>query len=490
MFKKSIKSKLLLSIAATFPIATVVACGANATEAGKSELYKSMESDPLAVALKTTLSGYSTEPMEIIANKQEISADSRKLIEEFNAFYGTKLSFTQIGGAQDYGTFLTTKFANGTGNVLLVGAGSANAYRQIDSQMKSSPVEELLSNITDVKQQISVNNKKFMPATLETFGLIYNKDLFTQKNIVVFEGKKFEEATDKPVGLQKPTDYNGTIVFENKLYVFTDDLKRPGHEALNKWLEEKNVKPIYTTSKTTRSNIWPVTNHLLGATIAVKNNLSFDSDKLMDPNSVITPALIESMKKALEIYGHNKPYNAISNTVDKAMQSVAVGAFGMSQNGTWATPQIKAANKDVNIGFLPMPVYDNDDETALIFKGVSQWWGVTNLASDAAKLKTAQLFLRFLYQTKSGLEYATNTMGFTTPYNVPTNANFDIKDPLLNSSSNYNDEDISSAVDNYLVSGFNNGDEVLVNVTNGGFEATDTLNRLIAEYKKLVDAKK
>ncbi|UVD81904.1 extracellular solute-binding protein [Mycoplasma iguanae] len=475
---------------ATTPVVFLAACASTAASETNSKLFEAMSKDQLAINLKTSLAGYSTEAMEIISNKQEISQQSKDLIDAFNKFYGTKLSYTQIGGSTDYGQFLATKFANGVGNVLLLSGGSLAGFQDQDNILIDTPSSKMLANETSTIGQYVVGNKRYMAQTIESYGVIYNRDAFQKAKITVFEGQPFETTQTKPAELpaDKPQNYNGTIKVGETLYVFTDDLNLEGWKAIISQVKNAGLKPFYTTSKATSGNIWPLTNHLLGAVVTAQTGLKPSNlTELQDAEKVLTDSVMQGMKDGLEIYGQNETYNRNTNTVDIAMQQVAFGReYAMSQNGTWATPQIKQANPNANVGFLPLPVFDATSKTSKIVKTVSQRWGATTLANDPAKLKTAQLFLQFLYQTKSGAEYAANEMQLSTPYGQVSGVSLEINDPLSKSQSQYLDSDIIESVDNYFVQGFNNQNQVLVSAVNSGFaNPTEEKTKLTAEWNRL-----
>ncbi|MDQ0513842.1 raffinose/stachyose/melibiose transport system substrate-binding protein [Mycoplasmoides fastidiosum] len=492
IYKKIINILGLMSIGAI----TLAACGSNNSnnQARIEALTKAVQEDSTAITeLKTRLAGYSTDDMEIIANKQEIAEQSRDFIKVFNDTFGTKLAFTQVGGATDYGQFLSTKLVNGVGNVLMIGGGSVDGFAQTISRFTSASAAEMLHNDDTTAGQFLVNGKAFLPAAVESIGVIYNRDTFAKAKITVFEGQSFENATTKPADLVKPTtDYNGTIVKDGNTYVFTSDLTEPGYRLITKTLTDAKIDPFYVTSKTQREQIWPMTNHLLGAAVNAQTGLTANDEVKLrsEPNAILTNEVINSMKTALDIYGHDAAWNLRTNTVDNAMNFVALGRYAMSQNGTWATPQITRANPDANVGFLPMPIFNKTDKTAMLYRSVSQRWGLTTLAEDAAKKKTAQLFLQFLYQTKSGLEYAGNEMQLYSPFKAVPGVNLDFKDNLSASSQRYQGADLGETVDNYFVTGFGNTDEVVIQVTNEGYKMADSQSRLITEFNRLIEARK
>ncbi|MFL1037705.1 ABC transporter substrate-binding protein, partial [Mycoplasmopsis synoviae] len=100
---------------------------------------------------------------------------------------------------------------------------------------------------------------------------------------------------------------------------------------------------------------------------------------------------------------------------------IALGTVSMVQNGTWALSQIsdtlEGEVKDL-VAFLPVPTPNKTTGKLPLFAGASQRWAATTLANDEAKKKTTELFLRFIYQTNSGVTNLGNLLGSLSRYSV------------------------------------------------------------------------
>ncbi|WP_391591598.1 Extracellular solute-binding protein [[Mycoplasma] cavipharyngis] len=485
--KKSTKKLLILPFIGLISSITLAACSAKSSF--NQQFFDQIAKDQTAVALKTELAGYSKDALEILANKQEIATQSKEFIDTFNRFYDTKLTFTQVGGATDFGQFLNAKFINGPGSVLILGAGGLGGFRTIAHHFIDTSASKMLKNDNTTEGEFVIGSKHFMHQAIESFGIIYNKDVFARANITVHEGKSFKDIN---LNTNEPANFNGVeekTINNTKTYnVYTSDLQKEGFEKIITILKTNNIKPFYSTAKTESSHIWPMTNHLLGVVSAAQTGLKQGDMDLADANKVLTDQVLMNMQEALKIYGQDENYTLKTNTVDLAMQNVAVGQFAMTQNGTWSINQILDAKKDAKIGFMPMPAFDKVTKKAKLARSISQRWGVTTTGNDPAKLKTAKLFFQFLYQTKVGVEFALNKMQLLSPFKqIPGIDQNNINDPLLRSATNYTKPaDVVSAIDNYFPAGFNNTDPVLKKVTNEGYKniATDK-TALIVEWDKL-----
>ncbi|WP_369027465.1 variable surface lipoprotein [Mycoplasmopsis synoviae] len=496
--------------AAAVPVIAISCGGQSESEQDKKvkALVAKMEADAKAVALKTTLKGYSKDSMIILSNKAEAKEGSELLIKAFNQFYGTNLSIVQVGGSENYQTTLKNRFAAGPGQILLVGAESQSAFGDINSNLVNTDAKTFL-NITDTSKtfdDIVLGDKHFMPQSREAYGVIYNKKNFADAKITVFEGKSFSASPKTGLNLTKPEKYDGTVKMGDNLYVFAADLTVDGYKVIKAQLAEKlpTKQVFYSTIKAGKSDIWPITNHLLQAAI-VSANLGTKGvgspeytelvAKMKDKTKTaewLNEAVAKSLKDALDVYGYSDPKNSDQNKVVNSSSLIALGTVSMVQNGTWALSQIsdtlEGEVKDL-VGFLPVPTPNKTTEKLPLFAGASQRWAATTLANDEAKKKTVQLFLRFIYQTNSGVTNLGNLLGSLSPYSVSNLGEIKSNNELFDSVFNYGDESVDSWIQAHLVKNFNNDSEELVTLFNQGLPGTDAevAKKLQDIYNRLLD---
>ncbi|WP_025755668.1 hypothetical protein [Mycoplasmopsis cricetuli] len=489
---KKFKKKLLFlsSVLTTSSILTVAgACSNSSTN--KTELLNSMKNDQTVEALKTKFDGYSTDAMEIIGSKAEINDQSGDLIQAFNEYFGTKLSFTQYGNGTNPGEILTQKFASsgGVGNVLLFAIEPKSEFEKHDKYTINSDAKIVLEIDKNIPGTIEVGNKKFMPQVYEYYGVVYNKDLFNEKDVVVYEGKSFAQvkASNSNFNLIKNNNYNGTIESEGKLYVFTNDLKEEGYIKVVEFLKSKGVtSPFYSLAKAQKQYLWPISTHLIAGAISTisqpKENEWNQADK------VITPEMINTVKNALKIMGYQEGDDqAKQNNVDSGLASLAVNQTAMIQGGTFSEPDVKRTNKNIKLGLFPLPIFNKIDQTAMVYRGAAQKWAITTLAKDEAKLKTAKMFLQFLYKTKSGYNYLSKVFKFISPYNAPEGIlNSVDQNSLLTSAANYEgDTNVGNWVHQNFPDGFNTDNDILAQVSNKGYAAENAYEKIKDTYEDL-----
>ncbi|WP_033161316.1 type 2 periplasmic-binding domain-containing protein [[Mycoplasma] collis] len=488
-----------LVLASSLPIATFIACSGQSQ--AEVELQKQVEklkenikTDPTVAKLKTDFAGYSTESLSIIGSKNEIDLQSEALIKVFNEHFGTNLTFKQYGGGTNPGTIIETKIAasSGVGDLLMYAIEPRSEFEgRIDKLIDTSP-SAILDHQGDVPGTIKIGDKSFLPQVYEYYGVVYNRDLFNEKGVTVYEGKSFDSASDKPSDLTKDQNYDGTIEKEQKLYVFTNDLKESGYRKVISFLKSKGIdKPFYSIAKGGSPTLWPISTHLIAAAISTLSS----PNKWDNANEIITPEVIESVEKALKIMGYDQ--GLATNDVTKGLAELAVGQTALIQGGTFSEPDIKRTNSEVKLGLFPLPIFNKIDQTAMIYRGAAQKWAITILGKDESKLKLAKMFLQFLYKTKTGYEFLSKSFKFISPYGAPEGVTNALNpESLLFSASNYkNDNDKETNVGRWIhdnfPEGFNTDNQVLKEAANAGYSsAHGSYEKVKNEYNKLLNKNK
>ncbi|VEU59284.1 hypothetical protein [Mesomycoplasma neurolyticum] len=486
-----------LGVLATTPFLSFISCG-NESEQEKEikiaikELKESLKTDTTAQNLKTKFEGYSKDAMTIVGSKQEINLQSEALIKAFNEYYGTNLTFKQYGGTTNPGTIITTKMSSsgGIGDLLMYAIEPRSEFEgRLDKLIDTSP-KAILEHDGDITGTIKFENenKSFLPQVYEYYGVVYNKDLFIEKGVNVYEGKSFDNA--KVSNLQKSDAYDGTIEKDNKLYVFTNDLKESGYRKVISFLKSKGVaNPFYSLAKAGTGDLWPISTHLIAGAISTIANPQVWNDE----KKIITQEVIDATKKALEIMGYTTENDGKkTNNVSSGLAELAVGTTAMIQGGTFSEPDVKRNKNDVKLGLFPLPIFNKNDQTAMIYRGAAQKWAITALAKDESKLKTAKMFLQFLYKTKTGYEFLSKTFKFISPYGVPNGATNVLEpDSLLASAVNYEGENnVNKWIHDNFPEGFNTDNQILLEAANNGYANNDTLTKVQTEYKALLNGKK
>lgn len=339
-------------------------------------------------------SGKSENKTEIsmLIGKEEIAKELDETIEKYNSTqdkYEVKL--IPLAG-QNATEKITSLYASKNAPVL-INTGVYSELAQWEDNFLDLSDMELVKHID--KQYLdagTVNGKVIgIPATIEAFGYLYNKDVLDEavggefqpdsietrkdleelmKSIEKLEGKKAIEVS--------PMDWSLGAHYTNVLFTDQSDKTEERHQ----FMSDMQAGKVNLEDNEVYQN-WVAT-----------------FDLMMEHNMA---------KKS-----------PLSADYDSATMELANGEIGLWFMGNWAYPQLKEANPDANIGILPVPI---SDETGAygnkqISIGVPQTWGIDAKQSTKEQQEGAKDFLTWLYEDEVGQEYYVNKMGF-----IPINDN-------------------------------------------------------------------
>src|SRR5690606_31452224 len=110
-------------------------------------------------------------------------------------------------------------------------------------------------------------------------------------------------------------------------------------------------------------------------------------------------------------YGGRNPLQTDYNT---QVTDFATGQAAMTQQGNWTQVAISAANPDINIGFLPMPINNDGDAMNKLPVGVPNNWVVHK---NSPVKEEAKAFLNWLVSSETGQRYITEEFKFIPAFN-------------------------------------------------------------------------
>lgn len=246
-----------------------------------------------------------------------------------------------------------------------------------------------------------------IPATIEAFGLLYNK-----------------EVLDEAVG----GEFNPTTIKTRK------DLKEI-FEKVEK-LDGKNaiqISPMDWSLGAHFTNLL-FSNQSEDSTKRHKflNNLAAGTEEL-DGNIVYEDwiATLDLMKE----YNQAKK-NPLAVEYDTSTLALANGDIGFWFMGNWAYPQLAEANPDAQFGILPVPISDEEDVYGgnQISVGVPQSWVIDKEQSTKEQQEGAKDFLTWMYQDEVGQDFYVNKLKF-----LPISSDFTgtLDDPLSSAIVEY-----------------------------------------------------
>lgn len=305
--------------------------------------------------------------------KVEIADQLAEMIKEFEAEHpNIKIKLETVGGGADYGAALKAKFASGEEPDIFNNGGfkELELWKEKLADLSEEPWAEHVLPIGKVPMTDPEDGKLYgMPVNLEGYGFIYNKDLF-------------EEA-----GITEPP----TTISELK-------------DASEK-LKAKGITPFSAGY----GEWWVIGQHLLNIPFAQQDDPEAFIAGLYDGSEkIVGNEHFKNFKEVLDTeikFGNSNPLTTDYNT---QVTQFASGQTAMLQQGNWTENMIYEVNPDMNMGFLPITISDDEDANRLPV-GVPNNWV---LNKNSKHLEEAKTFLNWMVSSETGKKYITEEFSF------------------------------------------------------------------------------
>jgi raffinose/stachyose/melibiose transport system substrate-binding protein len=371
------KRRLLLLVPAlALVVAGISACGNSG--GGSSSSSSSSESVDLSV----------------FQFKVETKDAFNRLAEAFHADNpNININIETVGGGNDYGAALKTKFSSGNEPSIFNIGGPEDVQTwnaKLDDVSGTEAAKQALDGTLDAVTQ---DGKVLgVPYNIEGNGIMYNTDIFQK------------------AGIDAST-------------ITSLDALEQACETLQSKASDLGIDaPIAFAAK----EAWQTGLHMSNSFLAPE----FDNDvNKAYASKTVAFKLSDSFKRFIDI--ENKYSTESPNSVDMSTQMenyFANGKVAMSHGGNWAYPTVAGANQDMaenNLSMFPIPV---DQSTAgKLAVGVPMYWAVNKDKSQAER-DAAKKFLDYMYTTDKGKDAVLTDMKF-----VPAYKGYDeskISDPL------------------------------------------------------------
>lgn len=304
--------------------------------------------------------------------KVEIADQLQEMIKEFEAEYpNIKVKLETVGGGADYGAALKAKFASGEEPDIFNNGGfkELELWKEKLADLSGEPWVENVLPIGKVPMTDTDGKLYGMPVNLEGYGFVYNKDLFEKAGI-----------TEPPATI--------------------DELK----EAAKK-LEAKKIVPFSAGY----GEWWVIGQHLLNIPFAQQEDPEAFIAGLYDGSEKFTDN--EQFKQFKEVLDAELKYandNPLTTDYNTQVTLFGSGETAMLQQGNWTENMITEINPEINMGFLPIPI-SNDENAGRLPVGVPNNW-VLNKNSE--NLDEAKLFLEWMVTSETGKRYITEEFAF------------------------------------------------------------------------------
>ncbi|MCV9885298.1 ABC transporter substrate-binding protein [Metabacillus halosaccharovorans] len=314
-----------------------------------------------------------------------------KQYEEANP--GVKINIQTVGGGEDYGAALRSKFASGDEPAIFNIGGPTDVIDWEDSladlsssKAADAALEGTLDGVTKDEQVLG------LPFNQEGYGLIYNTEIFEKAGI-------------------SPADIKDMASLEAAVKTLDEKKSELGLEAV-----------FALPAKET----WVTGLHLSNAFISPEfdgNVTSAFEAKTIDFKYG------EAMKNFIDLQSKHSVQPVVSLDYSQQVEELfSTGKVAMIQQGNWVYGSIAGIDEELannKVGILPIPVPGYKENAVPV--GVPMYWAV-NKNKDEKVIEESTKFLDWLYTSDEGKEVVIKDFKF-----VPAYEGYDaslISDPL------------------------------------------------------------
>lgn len=239
-----------------------------------------------------------------------------------------------------------------------------------------------------------------VPYVMETYGLIYNKDILN---------KYFALDGAKATSMDEIDNFD-------TLKAVADDMQSRK--------DELGIKGAFTSAGFDSSSDWRFKTHLANLPLYYE----FKDDNVTEQPATIKGTYLPNYKKIFDLYitdSTTDPTQLSAKTGDDANSEFALGEAAFYQNGTWAWTDLqKAGMKAESVGMMPIYTGVKGEEKQGLATGSENYWCINDKASDADK-KATEDFLSWVITSDAGKKAISQDMGFTTPFKTFDDVKFD-----------------------------------------------------------------
>ncbi len=312
------------------------------------------------------------------------------------------INVTTVGGGDDYGPALKTRFSSGNEPTIF----NVGGPQDVSDYM--SKLEDL-TNVNLAKQAlpktldgVTVDGKVYgLPFNQEGYGFVYNKAVFEKAGI------KAEEITT----------YAKLVEAVNVL-----DSKKA----------ELGLKAVFALPA---KETWVTGLHL--SNVFLSPEFDGNINKVFESKTVEFK-YANQFKNILDLQNKYSVQPTVSLDYSQQVEKLfSTGKVAMIQQGNWILNSVEQIDPELakNIGFIPIHVEGVAEGKLPV--GVPMYWAI-NKNKDEATKKAAIAFLEWMYTSEKGKEYVLNEFKFIPAYNGYDETK--ILDPLAKDIYKYSKE--------------------------------------------------
>ncbi len=353
------------------------------------------------------------EEEEVTVDMFQFKVEVRDELEEAAEVYmeenpNVVLDIQTVGGGDDYGAALRSRFASGNEPAIFNVGGPEDVEDWFDNleSLSDQPWVDLAYD--GVLEGAMVDGEVYgLPYNLEGYGFIYNKNIFAEAGINPDDIRSYDALVDAV-------------------------------ETLDAQKDELGIESVFSFPA---QETWVTGLHLSNTA------LSNEFDDVVDAYNSSEVAFehgdaLQSLVDLQADFSHKPDGTKGSLTaVDYSTQveeMFSLEQVAMIQQGNWVIGSIAGINEDLvdDIGILPMPIEGVVEDSIPV--GVPMYWAVNNNVDEAVQ-DAAKDFLNWIYTSDTGKDYVINEFNFIPP--VEGYDDLEPQDPLAQDVLAYSDED-------------------------------------------------
>ena len=366
MMNRTIKAAVGMIAIAAMSVGTLAACGSDSSSSdGKGKVY-------------------------YLNFKPEANDAWQALAKKYTKKTGVEVK-VQTAASGTYEQTLKSEIAKSEAPTLFQVNGPVGYqnWKSYTADMSDTePYKELIDQSVALKDGDKVVG---VPYAMETYGIIYNKDILNK--YIATDGAKIKSVDD--------------IDNFDTLKAVADDMQAKK--------DELGIKGAFTSAGFDSSSDWRFKTHLANLPLYYE----FKQDKITEQPETLKGTYLPQYKQIFDLYlkdSTTEPTQLSSKTGDDATSEFSLGEAAFYQNGTWAWSDLnKNGMKADSLGMLPIYIGVKGEEKQGLATGSENYWCINDKASDADK-KATKDFLKWVITDKDGIESISSDMGLTTPF--------------------------------------------------------------------------
>ena len=337
--------------------------------------------------------------------KPESNDEWQKLAKDYTKETGVEVK-VQTAASGTYEQTLKSEIAKSEAPTLFqvngpVGYQNWSSYTEDMSD--TEPYKQLINKDVALKDG---DKAVGVPYAMETYGLIYNKDLLAK--YIATDGAKIKSVDD--------------IDNFDTLKAVADDIQAKK--------DQLGVKGAFTSAGFDSSSDWRFKTHLANLPLYYE----FKDDNVTKQPETIKGTYLPEYKNIFDLYlkdSTTEPTQLSSKTGDDSTSEFSLGEAVFYQNGTWAYNDVKDLGDD-NLGMLPIYIGAEGEENQGLCTGSENFWCVNNTSSDEDIQATLD-FLNWCVTSDEGTSAMADDMGFVIPFKAAK----DSTNPLIAIANDY-----------------------------------------------------